>query len=251
MIRLSAVVITLNEAGNIKECLESASFCDELVVVDSGSADGTAEIARKAGARVWERTFDDFASQKNYAIGKASGDWVFLLDSDERVPEALKAEIRAKVQTAAADGYYVLRRNRIFGRWMRHGDNAGDVQLRLVRRSKAVFHGPVHERVILEGNIPRLRVPLLHYSTQTISDYMKKLNAYTDFESKILSEKKDLDAATLIKRRPLLRLGELLFFKTAFLDGLEGIHFAILSAYYDFISLAKHWETSQKEKPRS
>lgn len=243
---LSGVMIAKNEASNIKACLDSAGFCDEWVVIDSGSPDGTQTLARASGAQVWERPFDNYAAQKNFGIQKASGEWVLLLDADERVSEGLKKEIRAALAASAADGYEVRRLNRIFGRWMNHGAHAGDVQLRLVRRSKAVFYGPVHERVRPEGKIRRFKEPLFHYSTDTIADYMRKLNVYTDLEAAHLSVQDAPPSMRQLKARPLARLGQLIFLKRAFLDGLEGVIFAVLSGYYDFISLAKHWERNQK-----
>ena len=244
---LSAVLITRDEAKNIRECLDSAKFCDELIVVDSGSTDGTLDLARAAGAKVWTRPFSDgFAAQKNFAIEKASGDWVLLLDADERVSEALRREILAILERPKADGYFLRRHNQIFGRWMRHGANAHDLQLRLAKRSTAHFYGAVHERIRLEGKTETLKNPLRHLSTETISEYMKKLNAYTELEAEILAQSESSDPVRRMKQKPLLRLAQLLILKRAFVDGLEGILFAVLSAYYEFISLVKHWERSCK-----
>ncbi len=245
---LSAVIITLNETKNIEACLQSVRFCDELVVVDSGSVDGTADLARSLGARVWQRPFDDFSSQKNFAIQKASGDWVLLLDADERVTEALKEEIILAVVKPEAAGYSVRRHNYIFGRLMKHGGNAGDMQLRLVKKDQAVFHGVVHERVLPLGKTGRFKNPLLHFTTATASDYMKKLNAYTDLEVLALSTRRTEDLTTNMARKPLLRLAQLLVLKRAVFDGIEGCLFAFLSAYYDFVSLAKNWERSHRER---
>ena len=243
---LSAVIITRDEAKNIEDCLRSVRFCSERVVVDSGSRDHTVRLARAAGAVVCERVFDHFAAQKNFGIQKASGDWVLLLDADERVTEALKEEILETLAAPSADGYAFPRQNRIFGRWMKHGANTGDVQLRLVKRSEARFYGRVHERVRLKGKIKKMKNPLLHYTTDTISDYMKKLNAYTDLEAETLAERAPVETLLGMKQKPLLRLLQLIFLKQAFLDGLEGFLFAVLSAYYDFVSHAKHWERAQK-----
>ena len=245
---LSAVLITRDEAKNIRECLDSVKFCDELIVVDSGSADGTVDLARAAGAKVWTRPFSDgFAAQKNFAIEKASGEWVLLLDADERVPEALRQEILAVLERPKADGYILQRHNRIFGRWMRHGANAHDLQLRLAKTSAARFYGAVHERIRLDGKAETLKNPLRHLSTETISEYMKKLNAYTELEAGILLQGDTADPVRQMKQKPLLRLAQLLILKHAFMDGLEGILFATLSAYYEFVSLVKHWERSGKK----
>lgn len=243
---LSGVMITKNEASKLRAALDSAAFCDEWVVIDSGSVDGTQHIARTFGAKVWERSFDDYAAQKNFGIQKASGDWVLLLDADERVSEGLKKEIEVALASPEADGYEVDRVNRIFGRRMNHGGHTGDIQLRLVRRAKAEFYGAVHERIRPCGMIARFKEPLFHHSTDTIADYMRKLNGYTSLEAAQLSVEAPRSSMRRFKIKPLARLGQLFFLKGAFLDGIEGVLFAVLSAYYDFIVLAKQWERSQK-----
>lgn len=248
MPKLSAVIIALNEARHVRECLESARFCDERVVVDSGSRDGTFEIAQAAGAKVWHRRFDDFASQKNFAIEKAAGDWLLLLDADERVPEALAGEIRSVIQNPKFAGYRIPRRNRIFGRWMGHGANRRDLPLRLVKKSAARLDGAVHERVTLAGPAGTLRHALDHFSTETISDYMRKLNHYTTLETLNFNEQTAPARLHTMKLKPFLRLCDLVACKRAFQDGTEGLLFAVLSAYYDFVSLAKHWEKTCQEK---
>ena len=242
---LSAVIITLNEEKNIEDCVRSVSFCDEVILIDSGSTDGTVPLAEKLGAKIWRRSFDHFAAQKNFGISKASGEWVLLVDADERVSDGLKGEIKDKIPRGLAEGYYFPRINRIFGRWMRHGENANDYQLRLAKRQKAVFTGPVHERVELSGKTERMKNPLLHHSTPSVSAYMGKLNSYTALEAK-RREGKPIPRIGDLLSRPLLKFMSLTFLKRGFMDGLEGFIFSALSAYYDFVSLAKHWEKKQE-----
>jgi glycosyltransferase involved in cell wall biosynthesis len=246
--RISAVVIAKNEEKNIRACLESVAFCDEAVVVDSGSADRTREVAASLGAKVFEKPFVDYASQKNFAVSKASGDWVLLIDADERLPEGAGAEIRRAVEDASVDGWYFLRTNYIFGRRMRHGANRDDRQLRLLRREKAVLEGAVHETVPNVRRAGTLRTALLHHSTATVSQYMGKLNAYTSLEAAVMKGK-----GRAFSRRAASAAPWAVFFKRyvlerGFLDGIEGYLFAALSGYYEFVRRAKHWELLHAEK---
>ena len=246
--KLSAVLIARDEAKNLRECFEGLKFCDEIVMVDSGSHDGTADLALSLGAKVFLNPFKDFASQKNFAIGKARGEWVLLVDADERVSPELASEIRRALEAPRADGYFLRRRNRIFGRWMCHGDSAGDKQLRLALRQKAVFAGRVHERIYLDKTTV-LREPLLHYSTPDVKDYMKKLNLYTSLEAQGLAEN-GAGQVEKMKSRPFVFFCYVHFVRQGFLDGLEGFLFSVLSAYYEFVRRAKQWELMETCHPR-
>lgn len=177
---LSAVVITRNEAHRLGDCLASLSFCDEIVVVDHASTDGTAEIARKAGARVF--VTDDwpgFGPQKQRALDLARGVWVLSIDADERVEAGLANEISAAVAQGALAGYRLRRLNYFLGQPLRHGGWYPDLALRLVRRDAARFtHDPVHERLIVDGTTGELATPLIHLSYPTIDDVLVKLRRY-------------------------------------------------------------------------
>ncbi len=242
--RLSAVVIALNEEKNIGGCLDALKFCDEVVVVDGGSADRTAEICKSRGAKLHTRPFGDFASQKNFAVSQAKADWVLLVDADERVTPELAVEIKEMLSAPKAEGYFFVRQNRIFGRWMAHGANRDDRHLRLVKREKAVFRGAVHERIYPDGATASLRSPLLHYSTSTVSDYLRKLNVYSSLEAGILSEKSSALSPGKMMARSAGVFGYRVFWQRGILDGLEGFIFYALSAYYEMVRFAKLWELS-------
>lgn len=245
---LTAVLIALNEEGHIDDCLSRLGFCDEIVVVDSGSTDRTCGMAAARGARVTQRTFTDFADQKNAAIGLATGEWVLLIDADERVGPELAEEIRRAIADTDATGYWLERENWLFGRRMRHGGNSGDKQLRLVRKRAAHFEGAVHERIttIPGERYPLLRNKLEHRSTPSVSDYMRKLNLYTRFDARTLnpgasrsttSAKILFRSAGVVLRRAILQ--------RAYLDGPEGMLFAALSGYYEFVRQIKSWESAR------
>ena len=162
---LSAAIITLNEEDRIREALDSVRFADEIVVVDSGSADRTVEICREFTDKVFVETWRGFAGQKNAAVERTTGDWVLSIDADEQVTAELAGEIRGVVSSGGPrDGYLVPRRNFFGGTWVRHGGWYPDYTLRLFRRGKGQFaERRVHEAVTLNGGrVGRLRSPLIH-----------------------------------------------------------------------------------------
>lgn len=242
--KLSAVLITRDEEERLGDCLKSVAFCDEIVVVDSGSRDRTVQIAESFGAKIFHRAFDDFASQKNDAMSRARGEWIFLIDADERASEELARQVRSAVQNPSADGYRVHRINNLFGRWMRHGDNRDDYPLRVVRRGRAVYEGIVHESVRLQGSESVLKGVLMHHSTPTVRAYMKKLDVYTTLEARRLKERGFRAGTSQMLLRPAAVFFRGWLFRLGFLDGREGFMYSALSAYYEFIRLAKAREVS-------
>lgn len=244
----SAVIITLNEARHIAACIASVRFCDEVLVVDSGSTDGTPELAREAGARVMARPFDDFASQKNFAVSQAGQEWVLSLDADERVSAELAAEIPRTLAAAAPQtaAYRMPRWNFILGRRMRFGGGGGDKPVRLFRKEGTRFQGIVHETASFGGKIGDLRAPLLHYSTPDAASYMHKLNAYTALEARLLKERGASFRRTDLAIRPIGRFLQMYIVQAGFLDGRTGLVFALLSAYYEAVRYFKFCEISAR-----
>ncbi len=244
--KLSAVVITQNEEKNIRECLEGLLFCDEMIVTDSGSSDRTAEIARSMGAKVFHHAFSNFSAQKNFAIEQSSGDWVVLVDADERVDHRLREEIKDAVGRAEVPAFYLRRKNILFGRWMRFGGSQNDLQRRLARRGLARFEGAVHERIRWDGPVRVLKNQLLHRSTASVSDYFRKLIQYTGIEAGMLHSHQAASDGSGMKLRPLAVFFDRFFLKRGFLDGWEGFLFCFLSGYYEFVKRARYWELQAK-----
>jgi glycosyltransferase involved in cell wall biosynthesis len=185
---LSAVVVAQNEEKNIGRCLASLQFADEIIVVDALSEDRTAAIAREHGARVLERKWDGFANQKQFAIDAARGDWILLVDSDEEATAELASEIAEVVAASTGDagqpGFRISRRNQFLGRWIDHGPWADDRPVRLFRKgSGSIARRPVHEGVQLGVSVATLRSPLNHYTHQTLSESVRRLNRYTTLEA--------------------------------------------------------------------
>jgi len=231
-VTLTAVIIALNEEKNIADCLTALKFADEIVVVDSGSIDRTAEIARALGARVFTRNFDNFSSQKNYAVDQASGEWVLSVDADERVTPELAAEIRGVLSRPdQADAYQISRRTNLFGREFRFSGLQKDAPVRLFRKDRAKFVQPVHERVEVNGNVGKLRCFLRHQSFQTPEEHRKRLELYTSLET---AKPGPLDFL-----RPGLRFFRVYYLGQGFRDGKEGRLYAELSAEYERVRWKK------------
>ena len=241
---LSVILITHNEAANIGACLASVAFADELIVVDSGSTDGTADIARNAGAHVTVTPdWPGFGAQKNRALALATGRWVFSIDADERVTPELAASIGRAVAAddAGVAGYEVSRLSNFCGQWMHHGAWYPDRVLRLFKREAARFSDDlVHERLIVEGPVARLEGQLLHDSMPTLDDAIAKMNRYSAGRAldKVRAGKRGGLAAALshgvwaFVRCYLLRRG--------FLDGRLGFVLAVYVAentYYRYLKM--------------
>jgi glycosyltransferase involved in cell wall biosynthesis len=223
-VKLSAIIITRNEAANLPDCLASLSFCDEIVVVDQASADDTAAIATHAGARVVERPhFTGFGRQKQAALDEATGDWVFSIDADERVPDALAREIRVAVERGQHAGYRIKRRNFFLGRYLKYGGWYPDRVLRLARRDAAHFtHDAVHERLDVKGSVGDLANDMLHMSYRTIDDVLTKQRRYALLSAKVRRERGTQGGLAAASVRSFFTFVKCYFLQFGFLDGGQG-----------------------------
>jgi glycosyltransferase involved in cell wall biosynthesis len=240
--RLSAIIITKNEAANIVACLDSVAFCDEIVVVDGGSDDGTVALAEATGARVVKHDWQGFGPQKNAALSLATGDWVLSIDADERVSEALAREIQAAVAKGEADGYELPRLSSFLGREMRHSGWYPDYVLRLFRRGRARFSDDlVHERVICDGPVARLSGMLHHRPVLRLEDALRRADGYsTAGAAMIVRSGRRVSFASGITH------GLWTFFRTyvlqrGFLDGREGFLLAVANAEGTYYRYMKAW----------
>ncbi len=240
--RLSVVLITFNEAANLRACLASVAFADEWIVVDGGSTDGTQEIARAMGATVVEHAdWPGFGRQKNRALALAHGAWVLSLDADERVSPALALEIEQRINSQPTDTAYELERSTQFcGQWIAHCGWTPDRVLRLFPRGQARFTDDlVHERLVAEPSQPfarteRLKAPLLHYSYPTPAHYWRKLQSY----SQAWAEQRQAAGQTTSMLRAVLA-GIAAFvrsyiFRLGFLDGAMGFAVCTMQAQAAF-----------------
>jgi glycosyltransferase involved in cell wall biosynthesis len=232
---LSACVITLNEADRIEECLRSVSFCDETVVVDAHSTDGTRERAAALGARVIERDWPGYRSQKQFAVEAARHDWVLCVDADERVSAELAAEIialRARGFGTAA-GYSLPRITDYFGRFLRHGNAYPDRLVRLFDRRRGGWSGyEIHENTRIDGPTSRLRGRLEHYSYRSLADHQTRMQRYAELMAQTMYERGERCGLTKVLLNPQWRFLRGYLLRLGFLDGWRGLVFALVEAGY-------------------
>jgi (heptosyl)LPS beta-1,4-glucosyltransferase len=241
---LSVTIITLNEADHIAAAIDSASWADEIVVVDSGSTDDTPAIARRKGARVECRDWTGYVDQKNFAAGLARHDWIFSLDADERITPELAAEIRTRLATEPpVHGYRVPRTTFHFGRWIRTTDFYPDFQTRLYDRRHARWRGMyVHESVEVDGASGRLQKELQHYSYRDLSDHLARINHYTTLAARQMYESgRRAGAIDLLMHPPAAFLRNYIL-RRGLLDGTAGLTISLVNAYSVLLKFAKLWE---------
>lgn len=241
---LSALVITLNEERNVADCLSSVAFADEIVVVDSGSADRTCEIAREMGAKVYENPWPGYGAQKNFGMEKATGDWILIVDADERVTPELREEISrllAAPEEPSFAAFTVPRKNHEYGRWIAHGGTYPDRQMRLLRRGKGAYNDvEVHENLIVEGAIGELRSPLLHFSERNISERVTKGNRYSTLSAKERAKRGiPWVGPSHLLLHPAATFWKIFFMKQGFRDGVPGYLHAVMAAYQTFLKYCK------------
>ena len=279
---ISVLIPVKNEAANLGPCLASVAFCDDIVVVDSGSTDGTREIAGQAGARLVDFNWDGrFPRKKNWALANVTwkNDWVFIIDADERATPALAEEMRSAVSQTRYQGYHVNRRFWFLDGWLNHCGYYPSWNIRLFRHPLGRFEkladsaGPgsgdneVHEHVQLTGSAGYLKGEMEHYAFPDIATWVEKHNRYSNWEARLqvgaqpagLSGDTALDASLVRKRRlrrlawslpfrPALRFFYHYVWRTGFLDGYRGYVFCRLMAWYEFLCVAKARELRRANK---
>ena len=248
---LSGVVICFNEQENIARCLESLAFCDEIVVVDSGSTDGTREIARRYTGRVVEQEFLGYVKQKNFALDLATHDWVLSLDADEALTPELAAEIRNALARDGGEvcGYWLDRVTWFLGRWHDRGAWHPDWQLRVFRRSKARWEGrDPHDRIRLDGPSRRLAGRLEHFSYRDLSDSIGTIDRFTTLAAGELHNEGVRFRLVDLLVRPVWRFVRGYLLRGGFSKGLPGFVVSVSSAYYVFMKYAKLWEAERSRR---
>lgn len=244
---ISAILIVKNERENIADCVRTLGFCDEIVIVDSGSSDGTADIARDLGAKVHVAAdWPGFGVQKQRALDRATGDWVLSVDADERVPDKLREEIEAAVADDRYAGYQVNRLSWFLGQPLHHGGWHPDYILRLARRDTAQFQpAMVHETLDVDGEVGRLAEPLVHHSYRTIDDVLAKLRRYALASAEM--RRRDGIRGGLLAAiiRSLFSFLKAYFLQAGLLDGRRGFVAALFRSQETFWRyLAVGWEKS-------
>lgn len=255
---LSVAIITLNAASQLEACLQSAAFADEIVVVDSGSTDGTQALAERHGARVIQQDWLGFGPQKQFAVEAARHDWVLCLDADERVTPALQTAIESALEigqnsastAAAPHAYRFPRCNRFLGRYLKHGEGYPDWSLRLFNRRHARWSDDaVHEKVVCDGPIGTITGDLLHDSAESLSSYLTKQNRYTSLAADMALAAGKRSSVGRVALSPLVRFIKFYFVRQGFRDGLPGFVHIAIGCFNSMIKYAKMLER-QNAAPR-
>ena len=268
---ISVLIPVRNEKANIVACIESARWADEIVVVDSGSTDGTVELAEKNGATVVQFKWNGkFQKKKNWALENVSwkNEWILILDADERITPELAAEILSELKNPRADGYFINRRFIFLGQWLRHCGYYPSWNLRLFRHKLGRYEevqtidsasgdNEIHEHVVLDGTAAHLKNDMMHFAYPDIFTWMEKHNRYSNWEAEIevrgetsgasgtgigaqLSARRRLRVfSRRLPFRPALRFFYSYILKLGFLDGVEGLAIANMAALYNFVKYAK------------
>ncbi len=245
---LSVAIITKNEEARLPACLESVSFCRDIVVVDSGSTDRTAEVARDFGCRVFVEEWKGYGPQKNSALSRCSHDWTLLLDADERLGEGGAEAIAAVLLKPEAAAYTLKRKNFLHGRWLRHSGSWPDRQVRLVNRLRGAYRSVIHESWETDGPVVDLDAHLEHHAFSGYADMLRTMDEY----STIIAREFHAEGRRANPLSPVWH-GAGMFLKIylverGFLDGMDGLVTALAKAGGSFFKYAKLLEMQQQDE---
>jgi glycosyltransferase involved in cell wall biosynthesis len=249
--QISAIVVCFNEERRIDACLKSLRWCDEIVVVDSFSTDRTAEICRGYKVKFIQREWAGYRDQKAFAHSQATRDWVLLVDSDERVTPELRDEIREALARdgGAYAGYAVPRLVSYLGRWWWRGGWYPDYDVRLFRRERGSWGGSEpHEKILVDGQVRRLKNCLHHYSYRNMEDHIERINRFTSIASRELKKEGARWRLRDALLRPAARFFRSYIWKRGFAEGFAGFYIAVAAAVYVFLKYAKLWEIELEEE---
>jgi glycosyltransferase involved in cell wall biosynthesis len=250
-VKLSVVIITYNEEKNIRRCLESLQWADEIVVVDSHSTDGTPDICREMGARIVDSDWLGFGRTKKMATARATHDWVLSIDADEAVTPVLQQQIEQLLAGKPEFPAYRIRRSSFYlGTQIRHSGWDRDCPVRLFNRNYGTFNEKeVHESVKIPGAKGTLPGPLLHYSYPTVASHLAKMNRYTDLGAAEAVEKGKTSSIFGARLRGTAKFINMFFLKRGFLDGAAGYLLARNSAFGVYLKYLKIWQKSHEYHP--
>ena len=246
---ISAIIITLNEQANIRDCLDTLGWVDEIVVVDSGSTDDTVEICIEYGCKVSSSEWSGFGPQKNKALERATHPWVLSIDADERVSDSLREEILQAVQQPEAPSAFLIpRKSSYCGKFMEHSGWAPDYILRLFKRDQGKFSADlVHERVLIDGEPGRLEHPIFHYPMETFEQVINKMNLYSSLAAQEKFDQGERGSLPKAITHGLWTFIRTYFFQLGILDGRQGFMLSLSNAsgtYYKYVKLA-HLQTKR------
>ncbi len=245
MVKVSALVITRNEEGNIRRCLKSLSWADEVILVDAESQDRTAQIAREYTQRVYSHKWDGFVAQRNWTLKQAQYQWVFFLDADEVISPQLREELETLKDKEMGDysGFEIPRRAFYLGGWVNHCGWYPNYQLRFFDRKRGEWvEGMIHERVEVRGRVGRLKGEILHYPYPNLSFHLQRMDSYSSLRAEELYQKGRRSHFWDLLLRPIFKFLKMFFLRLGFLEGVRGFIISCFGAYYSFLGYAKLFE---------
>ncbi len=250
---ISCVVVTLNEEHNIRQALESVKWMNELIVVDAESSDQTPAICQEYTTRVFIRKWPGMPQQKNFAIEKATSDWVLLLDADERVLPELRKEIEGVLDSpedSTSAGYFIPRKNYYYGKWVQGGGCYPDYQLRLFKNGAGLYGDvEVHPRFEIRGSVGYFHHPMEHLTFPTVAKHFQKQNPFTTRAARERRKEKQVVTILDLIGRPLFTFMKYYFVRKGYRDGIHGLIACGFASLYTFGKYAKLWEMENCSPP--
>jgi glycosyltransferase involved in cell wall biosynthesis len=249
MINISCAIITKQEEEMLEECLASVSFCDDIVVVDSGSTDNTLNIAYKFTDRVFNHVFSGYASQKNYAIDQAKHDWILLIDADERISDALRREIELLEPQVGVVAFNLPSKTYLLGSEFNHTGFGREWHIKLFQKQFSRYSDKeIHESLIVNGQVGKLDGDVIHHTHRSIDHLLDKISRYSSFEaSQLEHEVKAPVTGWLLMWKATQHFFYRYLYLRGYLDGLPGLIESVMQSYYVFINYAKLWELQQQK----
>lgn len=248
MSKLAVLILTYNEQQHIMECIHSASFADEIIVVDSGSTDNTVMLLDQAGIKVIHHPMHEgFAAQRNFALQQTDAQWVMFLDADERITLELATEIKKRLQADPEISAFALpRRNHFLGKQIKHCGWYPDYSYRLMKREKVYYVGLVHEHLKIDGLVSKIKEPFEHFTYYSIEQYINKLNKYTTLAAADMMQNGKRANMVDIILRPLASFIKTFILRKGIMDGIEGFIISLLSAFYVLVKYSKLFYLGKK-----
>lgn len=254
---ISAVVLTKNEEKNIRDCLKTLQWCDEVVIIDDYSTDKTIEkvqmfkssnVQNKLKIKIYKRHLNnDFAAQRNFGLEKAKNKWVLFIDADERISAPLAAEIQYQVSSIKYQGFYLKRQDYFGGRWFKHGETSRAKLLRLAKKGVGKWQRSVHEIWQINGPVGELKNPIYHYPHQTISEFLNHLNFHSGLHAKALEQEGKKASFWRLIVNPLAKFCQNWLLRLGFLDKTPGLIVALMMSFHSFLAWSKFYLSRQNQ----
>ncbi len=247
---ISALIITLNEERYIRACLSSVAWVDEIIVVDAESTDRTIAIAKEFTTHIFTRPWNGFPAQRNYGLSQARGDWVLIIDADERITPAGKDEMTTWLNSSEVCDYsaaLVPRKNFFFGKWIRFGGSYPDPQYRLFKKGKVRYDEQSLDTPKIEGKVKRFNQPLDHLTGERVADRTRKIERETTHKAKFMLTKRERVTPLDLIFRPFVNFVKCYILKQGFRDGIEGLICSGLSGSHTFLRYAKRAEMDEQK----